>query len=88
MRRQWLADHPFHDLAGLERGALIDLIDQGEGRDRDGGGRRPLPRELGDGGPAIQRDERDVLRLQVEDRRIGERSKAAQCALRGDRIAA
>src|SRR2546428_1485824 len=46
-----LADDPLHQLARLEGGRRLDLIDEGErdGRDR----RRPLPRQLLDRGAAV-----------------------------------
>src|SRR2546422_7931649 len=56
-----LADDPLHQLARLEGGRRLDLIDEGErdGRDR----RRPLPRQLLDRGAAVEPHDAHALRL-------------------------
>src|SRR5205809_1216443 len=70
---------PLHEPAGLEGRLELDLIDQGEPRDRDGRG--PLARQLFDRGAPVRLEDRHPEGLHVERGGIDERGEAPECPL-------
>src|SRR5438046_10288276 len=63
-----LADDPLHQLARLEGGRGLDLIDEGErdGRDR----RRPMTRQLLDRGAAVEEHGAKGIRRRAQRSRV------------------
>src|SRR5437868_6495802 len=74
--RGWVADYPLHQLAGLEGRLWLDLVDQGERRDRNGRG--TLARERFDCGAPLEFHDRHAEGLHVERGGIGERREAPE----------